>query len=625
MAPASPTEPPLHPRDEEAGSFLDLPLRRGAASRRGKAPSPYDTLPPRLPDRRFQVARGPRGARRRWVLTAAVAAGLLLYWFVWAPPRLEVVPGALDFGEQLLGGRSEPEALRFANRGRRALRLAGVAVAGENGGDFSILADTCTGRALMRGAACSVSVVFAPVEVGSRRAELAVTGNGGARRLPLAGRATAPRLAAEPQRLDFSRQSVGQPSAARVLTLRNAGSAPLRLERLVLRGAGAAHFAGAADVCSGRSLAPGATCTASWTFRPAAVGEATATLAIASDAGAAPEVALAGFGVAPGLLMTPERVDFGGSRVGAESRAISVLLENTGTAPLALAGLELVGDGRGAFQIVEQDCGTTLAPGDNCGAAVRFRPTAEGGVRASLAPRAPGLAPRPQVDLVGRGTARRLSAQPQRLEFGRVEAGADARLSVVVESIGGEPATLRHVAVGGAAAADFRAAASCPPGAALADGQTCAIEVRFAPTGAPGVRTATLRIEHDGVGEALLVELAGGGFTAPVAAVEVRPRGVDFGAWQVGDRSGIESVRVASTGTARLELGEIRLAGADAEDFHLVPASCAGIPYVAPGSDCVVGLRFVPRAAGARRANLVIELGAAGDSIAVELAGEGSP
>jgi hypothetical protein len=334
-------------------------------------------------------------------------------------------------------------------------------------------------------------------------------------------------------------------------------------------------------------------------------------------------VTLAGIGVAPGLMMTPERLDFGGLRVGEESESKSVLLENTGNAPLALTGLELGGAGRGAYEIVEQGCGTTLAPGDNCSAAVRFRPTAEGAATASLRPLATGLARRPEVALAGRGTARRLAARPQRLEFGRVEAGGEARQSILLESVGGEGVTLRRIAVAGAAASEFRVGGSCQAGAVLAGGRSCTVEVRFAPRAA-GAQDATLRIEHDGIGASLAVELAGGGFTAPVARLEVGPERLDFGAWRVGERSGIESVRIASTGTARLGLEEIVVTGAQAADFQLVPASCTGIPYVAPGSDCVVGLRFAPLRPGPRRATLVVRHDAAGDSAVVELAGEGA-
>ncbi len=551
-------------------------------------------------------------------LLALVFAG----WLLWAPPRATVDRAALEFGEQRVGMRSESLTLRLGNRGRRALRVAAVEPVGEAADEFAVAADGCTGRVLPRGATCTIGVTFSPAEPRGRRAELVLSGND-TTRVALTGTGTAPRLAAEPERLDFGRQAVGQTSGAREVTLTNGGSAPLTLVRVAPTGPAAAVFRRASDECSGSSLPPGASCAASWTFRPARVGEVTAALLIESDDGGSPAIALNGVGVAPGLLMTPERLDFGALGVGRESPPSSVLLENTGNAPLALTGLELAGSDRAAYEIVEQDCETTLEPGDNCSAAVRFSPISEGAAAASLQPRAAGLARRPEVALAGRGTSRRLAARPQRLEFGRVEAGEEARQSVLLESVGGERVTLRRIAVAGGAATEFRVGGSCRAETVLADGRSCTVEVHFAPQ-AVGARDAALRIEHDGVGGSLAVELAGGGFAAPVTSLEVRPERLDFGAWRVGERSGIESVRLASTGTARLGLEEIVVAGAHAADFQLVPASCTGIPYVAPGSDCVVGLRFGPSRPGPRRATLIVRHDGPGGSTAVELVGEGA-
>jgi hypothetical protein len=102
----------------------------------------------------------------------------------------------------------------------------------------------------------------------------------------------------------------------------------------------------------------------------------------------------------------------------------------------------------------------------------------------------------------------------------------------------------------------------------------------------------------------------------------VEPAEVRFGALAVGERSEILTVRLRSTGTARLSLGGYEIVGEHAAEFRVVPASCEGLGSLLPDSDCSIGVRFRPEAAGRRRARLVIRHGAGGPA-QVELVGEG--
>ena len=56
---------------------------------------------------------------------------------------------------------------------------------------------------------------------------------------------------------------------------------------------------------------------------------------------------------------------------------------------------------------------------------------------------------------------------------------------------------------------------------------------------------------------------------------------------------------------------------------YIVPATCEAASYLVPGSDCTLGVRFLPTAGGARRGRLVIRSNSAGGNHAVELVGEG--
>ena len=74
----------------------------------------------------------------------------------------------------------------------------------------------------------------------------------------------------------------------------------------------------------------------------------------------------------------------------------------------------------------------------------------------------------------------------------------------------------------------------------------------------------------------------------------------------MGERSDIVDLRVTNAGQARLVLSEVTLTGPAAGDFRVIPGSC-GVPgFVASGSDCTMGIRFIPTTAGRRTARLLI-------------------
>ena len=85
-------------------------------------------------------------------------------------------------------------------------------------------------------------------------------------------------LGADPSTVDFGRQNVGATSAARQVTVRNTGSAPVALSGVTASG----DFA-QTNTCPA-TLAAGATCTASVTFRPTAAGARTGALTVNSNA-----------------------------------------------------------------------------------------------------------------------------------------------------------------------------------------------------------------------------------------------------------------------------------------------------------------------------------------------------
>ena len=105
--------------------------------------------------------------------------------------------------------------------------------------------------------------------------------------------------------------------------------------------------------------------------------------------------------------------------------------------------------------------------------------------------------------------------------------------------------------------------------------------------------------------------------------IHVEPRRFIFSDLQVSERSTVKTLTVSNPGTARLRLETMYLAGEHSADFQLVPGSCAGASFVAPGASCTAGVRFVPSGPGTRRARLLIPHGADGSPVELQLEGRG--
>src|SRR5438128_2522041 len=192
-------------------------------------------------------------------------------------------------------------------------------------------------------------------------------------------------------RSPFGNQRVGTTSPAQTVTLTNSGGAPLNLTSISIVGAQAADFAFAAgNTCptGASSVAPGASCTISISFTPAATGARAATVNITDDAADSPQsVPLTGAGVTPPTAtLSATSSPFGNQPVGTTSPAQTVTLTNSGGALPLLAALPISGAQAADFAFAAGNtCPTgasSVAPGASCTISVSFTPAGPG-VRAA--------------------------------------------------------------------------------------------------------------------------------------------------------------------------------------------------------------------------------------------------
>ena len=216
-----------------------------------------------------------------------------------------------------------------------------------------------------------------------------------------------PAVSLSPTSLAFGSQHVGTPSTARTVTLSNTGNAALSMTSLAVKGTNSSNFA-QTNTC-GRSVAAGAHCTISVTFKPSASGSRTAYLSITDNARGSPQaVTLSGTGTltaatAPLVSLSATSLAFGNQSVGTTSTAQTLTLGNTGNAALSITSVALTGTNASDFA-QSNTCGSSLAAGANCTIVVMFTPSVAGTEAASLSI-ADNCSGSPQtVSLSGAGT-----------------------------------------------------------------------------------------------------------------------------------------------------------------------------------------------------------------------------
>ena len=321
-------------------------------------------------------------------------------------PVVSLSATSLYFGYFNVGTTGGPENLSVANTGNAPLTITSIILAGGNASDFS-QSNNC-GSSLAAGATCMVQVIFKPSAPGTRTTTLNITDNaaGSPQAVIFSGTATGtpPVVSLSATSLTFATQALGASSAAQAVTLNDTGTSALTLTSLALSGANPGDFI-QTNNC-GSSVAAGANCTISVTFKPTAIGTRTATLSMADSAVGSPQtVSLSGTGAttAPAASLSPTSLAFGNQSIGTTSAPHTVTLSNSGNAAMTLTSLALTGANASDF-VQNNNCGASLAVGANCSVAVLFKPSAAGsrGATLSIADNANGS---PQaVSLSGTGT-----------------------------------------------------------------------------------------------------------------------------------------------------------------------------------------------------------------------------
>ncbi|HEY0306724.1 MAG TPA: glycosyl hydrolase family protein [Acidobacteriaceae bacterium] len=179
--------------------------------------------------------------------------------------------------------------------------------------------------------------------------------------------------ALSPSSATFPSTNPGSSSSPQTFTFTNTGNVNLTISSVSV----SLNNFSYTDTCTG-TVTPGNSCIVYVTFTPTVGGTITGTLTIASSSISNPTLtsALTGTGISRLTTLSTPSGDLGPSNVGYSAAARYFDLTNTGTGSISITSIAATGDffiGSGSNQ-----CGTTLAVGDDCYVRVFFIPTATG-------------------------------------------------------------------------------------------------------------------------------------------------------------------------------------------------------------------------------------------------------
>ena len=196
-----------------------------------------------------------------------------------------LTPSTYDYGSVDLSS-SANSTFTLTNAGLSAVSITSTSLPSSV---FTVASTTCT-TSLAAGASCTYKIEFAPIAAGAQTATFSVTDDAGTQTASLTGMGAtptappAPAAALTPSSADFGSVNVGSSSAAKTFTLANAGTAALPITSVAITGANASAFTLGTNGC-GSTLAAGASCAISISFKPTAAGSDAATLTVIDSVG----------------------------------------------------------------------------------------------------------------------------------------------------------------------------------------------------------------------------------------------------------------------------------------------------------------------------------------------------
>lgn len=546
-------------------------------------------------------------------------------------PDLSLDMNALEFGN-VAPSSSEQRMLVISNASATTtstLSVAAPALSGTHAADYSI--SPSGAFTLAPGATRTLTVTFRPATLGPRAASLRISSDDQETPtidLPLSGtgRAQELTLVSPTGPIAFGNVKLSTSSTPTSIQIRNDGNADLIVSGVVSTGTDASQFI-VGGPGTPAAIAAGASETWTVACRPSTVGAKAATVNIHSNDTNESTVGLAMTctGTQANLVMTSPAtapIVFATTRVGERSPEVTVLLVNTGTAPLSVVQLPLVSPRFVITTPFPDDPPFTLGPNQSTSLGLRFAPTMDGTVDGTL--RIDWDATSMPIALQGPGTVAIAGITPAPDQGGTIDLGATCvgqprEQPFTIDNDGSGAFAISAIEIAG----DGFSLAHEPLPATLTPGQSLGFTVTIDPTAAttiaatvtvttdvPGMPTRVLELESTG--------LASGLGVAPVG-------GAAFGVVDPDSTSTSTAITLTNCDTEELTISAVTLDGADRDEFEVIggtrPPPAIVIPSAGSSQWLVV---YAPDDPGPSAATFHIVHDGSGGMTDVELSGIGS-
>ncbi len=305
------------------------------------------------------------------------------------------------------------------------------------------------------------------------------------------------KVAFNPPTLIFPATNLALTSAAIPVTVENWGNATLNLSGLSISN-GFEQLASGSNPCSASSaLAPGINCTSALAFAPTTPGTLTGTLTVNSNSNnqnSSMVVSLSGQAMSgtPAASLSATSLSFPNQPVNSLSSGQTLTVQNTGTAALAIATIQVSGADAADFVVSASTCQSVLAENASCTVTIKFEPPQSGTRTGMFTLTNSGANPILSATLTGVGTG---GATPQistsAMQFGsQLVTSAGAAQSLTLTNSGVAPLYVYSATLSGPNSSDFWIDSSTC-GSSIAASSSCSFSISFVPTAA-GIRTASL-------------------------------------------------------------------------------------------------------------------------------------
>lgn len=176
----------------------------------------------------------------------------------------------VSFRAQFLGTTSPPQNVTLTNSGTAPLSMSSISIKKP----FLLGGKTTCGTSVAPGANCKLSVTFTPTVAGLNSGTLVLSDSASSKPQVIELNGTGTTLTVSPSQLNFGSQKVGTKSSPQTVTVTNTASKAVKVSSVSFTGRYQYDYL-QTNTC-GTQIGPGATCTISITFEPAAKGTRTA-------------------------------------------------------------------------------------------------------------------------------------------------------------------------------------------------------------------------------------------------------------------------------------------------------------------------------------------------------------